>query len=504
MTVNPYGSFVPGSSSAILPLQVPAGATAVYSTIRSSTWSGACLRVQRLSDNAQIDIGFVNNIADWATADTFAGSNQLIIVKIYDQSGNFNTLLPANTNNPTFKPGSNFNSIRPFGYFQPAPGASSNMICPVTMNANSFTVYQVFTNYTGSKDAAFFSFQDTPANGSEPVVSYIPSSSPYQASLTIPGGGGTIGFIPKVAPLYLSCSSNGLVNFNGVLTNLGAAGSATLGQFCLGGSNVTAPYWFNGGMFFTAVYATPHSAATQAVNNASFIAPLLDTVKVNKQICYDGSSLVSSTNSTWGYDLPHQVGFGRATADNSLGLFLWPALDDWQCWNVGTAGRNLSAEISGAPTEYSNTLGVLPSGFLKNIMVIDAPSNDIASSGGYASTAAAQTAMGTLWTGSVLPFVTSLLTSGFTGVVVPTCIPRTGFALGSGNFFEDARVYYNNLVRTSTAGNGYTVSDRCLPGPFSTQTSYSNTVYYAADAIHCTNLGYGIIATQDRAAILSL
>lgn len=485
-------------------ITIPIGAIGIYSVVAVNGYTGPCLRVKRSSDNAQTDIPFSNGIADWVTADGFAAGSTLTIQKIYDQSGNSKDLVPATATPPTFNAGGNWNGIRPFGFFTSAPATSSNMIVPVTMNANSFAVYQVLANYTGDNARAFWSFQDTPANGAEPCVAYLPQGTPLNIGFSVPGASGqAVGFIPPIVPISAGFSGSGFSSFNRGSVSTTPATSAKLGQFCLGGSNVTSFYWMYGGIFFTAVYPVNHGAAQQASINDAALFPFVDATIKNKQITYGGSSFNNGFSATLGFDLPHQAGFGRNSVDNTLGLYALPALPDWVCRDMGVTGQTIATEITSSAAAYSNTLGVLPAGYSKNIIFIGEASNDIANSGGYISTAAAQTAMTTLW-GTVTPYITALLTAGFTGVVVPTTIPRTGFALGSGNFMEDARVFYNNLVRTSTAGAGYTVSDRCLPGPFSKINSYSNTTYYSADGIHCTNLGYGILAAQDRTAILSL
>lgn len=497
--VNGVASSLPAAS-----ITIPTGAMGIYSAVAVNGYAGPCIRVQRSSDNAQMDIPFSNGVADWVSADGFAAGAYLQIQIMYDQSGNKNNLVAANTNPPSFVPGGNFRGIRPFGYFSTSPGASQNMIAPVAMNSNSFTVYQIINSYTQGYASAWFSFQDTPANGAEPIVLYLPAGTPFAPQLTSPGNSGSLGFVPPSQYIAASFSGNGSCNVNGVVTALGQATSSKLGQFCLGGSNLVSPYWLNGGIFFTAVYPTNHSAAQQVTINNAALSPFYDPTIKNKQITYGGSSLNSGYHSTYGYDPAHQAGFGRSSLDDSLGLYALPAMPDWRYRNFGIPGQTVATEIANAPASFVNAAGVLPAGFIKNIYVLGDASNDINASGGYASTAAAQAAMNTLWTSSVLPFIVALNTAGFTGVVVSTIIPRTGFNLASGNYYEDARLQYNANIRTGVVGGGYVVADRAAPGPFSTQTSYTNATYYSPDGIHCTNLGYGILGNVCKTAILSI
>ena len=53
-------------------------------------YSGFCIKVRRSSDNAELDIGFVNNELDTASLLTFVGSGNGFVTIIYDQVGSNN------------------------------------------------------------------------------------------------------------------------------------------------------------------------------------------------------------------------------------------------------------------------------------------------------------------------------------------------------------------------------------------------------------------------------
>lgn len=79
--------------AAPLLLDVYPGAAAAYSLRKLRTaYTGNCIRVQRSSDNTQIDIGFINNVLDTSTLLTFCGAGNGIILVWYDQSGFGNNL----------------------------------------------------------------------------------------------------------------------------------------------------------------------------------------------------------------------------------------------------------------------------------------------------------------------------------------------------------------------------------------------------------------------------
>lgn len=74
-------------------LNVVPGAVAAYALRKLlSSYSGACIRVKRSSDNTEQDIGFSAGVLDTASLATFCsgGGNVGRVVKWYDQSGNGN------------------------------------------------------------------------------------------------------------------------------------------------------------------------------------------------------------------------------------------------------------------------------------------------------------------------------------------------------------------------------------------------------------------------------
>jgi hypothetical protein len=64
-------------------------AAAAYSLrLLLSTYTGSAIRVRRSNDNAEQDIGFVNNVLDTSSLTSFCGVNSGFVKTWYDQSGN--------------------------------------------------------------------------------------------------------------------------------------------------------------------------------------------------------------------------------------------------------------------------------------------------------------------------------------------------------------------------------------------------------------------------------
>jgi hypothetical protein len=76
------------------------GAAAAYSLRKLRTaYTGNCLQVRRNTDGALLNIGFVNNVLDTTTLQTFIGVNTGVVSIWYDQSGNGNNAIAVTINN---------------------------------------------------------------------------------------------------------------------------------------------------------------------------------------------------------------------------------------------------------------------------------------------------------------------------------------------------------------------------------------------------------------------
>ena len=86
-----------GGCSPVLILDcITTGIKASYSTRKLLTaYAGNAIRVQRTSDNAQQDIGFVSNVLDTTTLATFCSGTDGKVITWYDQSGGGHDLTQA-------------------------------------------------------------------------------------------------------------------------------------------------------------------------------------------------------------------------------------------------------------------------------------------------------------------------------------------------------------------------------------------------------------------------
>lgn len=88
------------SSFSFLLDQYPSSVAAYSLRKLRSAYTGSAIRVRRSPDNAQTDIGFVNNVLDTTTLLTFVGAGNGAVVTWYDQSGNGNNATVSGTQPP--------------------------------------------------------------------------------------------------------------------------------------------------------------------------------------------------------------------------------------------------------------------------------------------------------------------------------------------------------------------------------------------------------------------
>jgi hypothetical protein len=86
MIINPY---LFGSAPLLLDTYPSASVAFSLRKLRTA-YSGNAIRVRRSSDNAEQNIGFVNNVLDTASLLTFCGAGNGFVTTWYDQSGNAN------------------------------------------------------------------------------------------------------------------------------------------------------------------------------------------------------------------------------------------------------------------------------------------------------------------------------------------------------------------------------------------------------------------------------
>jgi hypothetical protein len=75
------------------------GAAAAYSLRQLSSTSTNAIRVRRLSDNTETNIGFVDNELDTSTLSTFCSGTNGFVTTWYDQSGNGNDVTQSTASN---------------------------------------------------------------------------------------------------------------------------------------------------------------------------------------------------------------------------------------------------------------------------------------------------------------------------------------------------------------------------------------------------------------------
>jgi hypothetical protein len=135
-------------------------AAAAYSLRKlRSAYSGSAIRVRRSSDNAEQNIGFVNNVLDTASLLTFCGAGNGFVTTWYDQSGNsYNVINSSAIGQPQIvssgvvitknsKPTTNFTT-------------SNELLSPLNFNLSFFnaSMFAIIQGNTGATEVLPFGF----------------------------------------------------------------------------------------------------------------------------------------------------------------------------------------------------------------------------------------------------------------------------------------------------------------------------------------------------------
>lgn len=483
-------STVPSVAVVTLPAALGAPA-AVYSVVKLSTWGGSCAQVQRASDSTTLNVGFVNNICDKISADTFCKNTSCGISKWYDQSGNGNDLVQTvAANQPLFVNLNEWLGIRPITVAGVTSSATlwQALQAPVVagLNRSALSVYHVSANRASLGFNVAYEFTDAAFSTAYMQMYNAGTSLSVNVNFGVNFGLYSRAHINIVS--YSGSSAAGQIvrtNLNQQTVNGGSPSSQSLGGFQIGRSLAGNNYNGIQDDYAYVIYSASHTSAQMQSVEAALALSFQPPTTFTNRLVYGGTSLVVGLFASQNQNAVWQGGFGRGTK--------------WETYNMAVGGQTI---VTGCTTNLSLLLGLFDSTKGKNVTVLDAPSNDISAQGSFASHAAAVAWADTLYSGTTVPCVSAFLAAGFTKVVVPTVIARGNF--NNANFLEDARIEYNlNVVNGATA-NGYTVSDPASNPFFSSTAATSNTNCYAADAIHLISGGvncYGIMESYDKAAI---
>lgn len=482
------GSLSAGNSAVPLsPLVLPTGPLAVWSMTKNTGWAGAAIRVVRASDSAQMDIGFVNNVLDTATMNTFMGASTLTVTKVYDQSGNGFDLAQSN---PTFSPEAN-GTIDGAPIFDVIIPTTGNVVqgkifqfpTGISFSTGSSSIYLATRPKSGIWNNSFFTFNGTTAfwdmytfNSNPGTLAGVRSGSAYFTSNIVPNqNGSVIGLIGNGTAG--SVLVDGAVGATFTVTNDAIATSTTSYLGALAGFPQFGSQFNFLGMV---IYNRTLSGAEQTAINTALTVGYGLPQSYNKQIILDGDSITQSFGTSL------NVGWPRS---------LSKAFPSYRMINLGIPGQTMATMAGNVATKV---VARFQSGYSKNILVVWAGTNDVVA-GATAATIYANLQSETA----------AAKTAGFK-VVWATMLPRTDLTSG----MQTVWAAYNALIRGATLGQSNTadaladVQSDATMGPFS--AAANNTLYCNTSptdfsiGVHPTNLGTTFLVPYFVAAVGSL
>lgn len=496
-TMVPNGASAPSTTATPIVLPSALGTpTMIISDVRwANNTTIGCEIVQR-ADGATMTVGWLNDVCDKAAADRFASGTALTILTKLDQSGNSNNCTNATAaTQPNYTALNEQNGVRPTSFSGTITSATvlAFLQCPSTINRTAVTVYDVEANRVSLSNGIRWEFDD--AGFTTP---YVQLYTPGAGTTGLSSNYGVVKLtttFPRANPNVTSYSLSGTLGYivrtnNGVQTSsIGTPTSQAVGGFQIGKSISGTSYNAATDLYAIVIYGAAHTAvqmqSVEAVLNTSFNIPLT----FRNRIVYGGSSLITSAFATLNQQAPWQGAFGRSST--------------WETYIMAVFGQTLATEFA----NRANYTGLFDGTKAANVVVIDAPSNDVAAAT-FTSAADAQQWASDFYgstntaraTNTTLPFVTALKAAGFTTVVAPTIIARGTWDTTT-NWKETARLAYNTLVVNGALAGGYVASNRAGNSFFSTPAATSNAACYQADLTHLTNFCYGVLESIDSPAI---
>ena len=161
----------------------------------NGNYGGNCLRVRRASDNALLDVGFVDGIVDTTTLRAFKGASTLSVAIWYDQSGNGWNLIntTAGTQPPLTLSGLNGLPILALTNHELA--CVNNTIMDVTTGNLSLLVHVKQTNNAST------GYMINKRTGTDNGYSLIETATNNYAAVVTEDAGGDMGYAPTAVSI---------------------------------------------------------------------------------------------------------------------------------------------------------------------------------------------------------------------------------------------------------------------------------------------------------------
>lgn len=448
-------------------LVLPGTPVAIYSVVKTPTWAGSCLRVQRSSDSTQLDIGFgADGFVNMAAALTFAAGSNLTVATWYDQSGNGYDAT-ATTTKPALRLENKISGKQPVSFVDSTGSGSSKLTIPagLAVSTQGFSVAMAYASGGG-----LLNFNSLLGIGTQINIWWEKYTGVLQGSSTFTGGDKKK-FTPRAGQadsFILSGDASGkYMRLNGNDQSTTAYSSATTSGGYIGGSSVVAASSIE--VFAYVVYGSTLSAGDKDSIDTAFAKTFKTNQPRTSKIIYDGDSI---------------------TAGYTIGSYLY----GWPRVVSSILGQTLSVVNVAVPGSTINTCyaqraqvtGRYDSAFAKNVSVIFGGTNDI--EGRASGTIAGYGA--TVFSTYTLTYIQAMQAAGFSKVLVGTAIARTFTGSSTDKSEKETeRLAYNQLIRDNAAANNYVVIDFAGLA----QMSDSTNATYFVDGVHPTRTGYNVM-----------
>ena len=470
------------------------------------TYSGPAIRIQRASDNAQMDIGFAagSNALDSTAVSNFLGTTMGFITTLYAQDGSGNNVLAPTSSGTSNMPtigisqptgivinGTNFltarNVIQAFG--SNGYGNNRYFVLPsaVTVNKSSASAFLAcrlddLNAYSGGPMSLY-----EVGNPMADAFDLYSSTGGFQGlthNSSVTFGNNSDNVVCSIQPTVLGLVSSPTVAptvyVNGVAHVIGTTGTASAtvsGGYLMAGTGTGLYYGISLFATYNFLGFELYNGTVSAAQASTISTAMIPHVMHRYNLVGDGDSITQGTGDTFGQNMLHDVDplLGTPSDITDLAVFGVPS--------TNTAGHPTY------PTPATSLLGMLynPS-YARNIYYLSVGTNDIH---GLNST-------GQSVFNIVIQTLANAKALGYTAIGT-TLLHENGETASAGMQIDA----FNALMRNAKATNPGSIDavvDYAADPRLGIVTNYYPT--YSVDGTHPNDAGYAVMA-QDAAPIFN-
>ena len=460
-----------GGAAFVFPLD-EAGALPLYAYADrklTASYAGPGVRVLRVSDSAELDIGFdVGGLLDAAALDSFLGAELGRVVTYYDQTGNgFHAVQTTPADRPYV---ANLLGVGPR-----VVSRAGNMVVPAGVSGTRRLshMFAVSSAYSSNLSSGIMQFGSSATSTNNCIL--FTASAQLSGYRLVNGVGANTAFKTQNRDVLVEASSSAtgvyLAQNEESTTAAAAADIALTGGF-VGGAPVLGAT-FNGEQYMRSCiqYGRILSVGERAALRAALYSSFGIASAPANRVIWEGDSITAAEGV-------------QTTAYNGFVKQAIPTLPALDHYSTALGGDQLQNEIP----NYANEVGALLTQYGSGIVFLFLGTNDLT----LGSRTSAQIY-------ADLQTMCGSIRANSGEVIVTTLLPNNAW----NGTQQTTRNDFNTLVRTNWASFADGLADFAADATMGPQAAAANTALYP-DGLHPSPLGHSYLAPIAAAAVQAL